>query len=135
MAANRLHVDVQRKNSRCGKQRTQICLVIINYSGVWFLVVLAIWNHSSSSYRVVYVLKMWKNLNILLEKAAVPCKQAFLLMLSDTGAAIVTCLSHWHTDLCSPEAFTLKKLLCNGKPCSYFYINFPELIAYYASSF
>lgn len=41
---------------------------------------------------------MWRNLKILLDKAAVPSKQLFLLMLSDTGAATVTSLSHWHTD-------------------------------------
>lgn len=68
----------------------------------------------------------------MLEKAAAPCKQVFLLVLSDTGPAIAT-----PTDrlmLCSPETFTLKKLLCNGKLSSSFYINFSELIAYNASS-
>lgn len=58
LASNRQHIDVQGENSRYGNQRTQICLVIINYSGVWFLVVLAVWNHSSCSYRVANVLKM-----------------------------------------------------------------------------
>lgn len=32
------------------------------------------------------------------EKSAVPCKQAFLLVLSDKEAAIVTHLSHWQID-------------------------------------
>lgn len=61
-------------------------------------------------------------------------KQVFQLVLTDTVAAITACLSTDRLMLCSPEALTPKKLLCNGKLSSSFYINFSALIAYYASS-